>query len=93
MALLAAVCHGAKPYRYDYSRFNHLTADNITSLERQRTALYKNVFTPADSNKMETCVWNMAKYYDSCNRMSNAMNTTNYKFVKCRTVVEIPKSK
>ena len=87
MVLLAAVCHGAKTNRYDYSRFNHLTADDITALENMRTTFYKLANTDVDTNKLERCVWNMAIHRDACNRWSN--NT----FVKYRKVIEIPKTK
>ena len=93
MVLLAAVCHGAKTNRYDYSRFNYLTAENITELEHIRTAFYKLANTDVDTNSLESCVWNKAKHYDCCNRVSNAMKTTNFTFVKYRKVVEIPKTK
>ena len=94
MVLLAAVCHGAKTNRYDYSRFNHLTAENITALEHMRTTFYKSAVTNVDTNNMEMCVWNMAKHHDVCNRWSNEITkTSNYTFVKYRKVVEIPKTK
>ena len=87
MVLLAAVCHGAKTNRYDYSRLKYLTAENIAELEHMRTTWYKRANTDEDTNIVERCVWIRAMQYDACNRGFN--NT----FIKDLEVVELPKPK